>query len=139
MILSSRGDETGKQKRQRRGGGREGRNEDEDEKQVKKRLKRLTRRKQVQRSCVVLCSLEEHTGQQQRKTHRETRLQEKLKGSLSSFTYFGGCRFKQFSLQIVPAETDGRCIALSKATRLHRQKHKFYLRWSAVFNRLVTI
>lgn len=36
MILSSRGDETGKQKRQRRGGEREGRNEDEDEKQVKK-------------------------------------------------------------------------------------------------------
>lgn len=90
MILSSRGDETGKQKRQRRGGEREGRNEDEDEKQVKKRLKRLTRRKQVQRSCIVLCSLEEHTGQQQRKTHLETRLQEKLKGSLSSFTYFKG-------------------------------------------------
>lgn len=39
MILSSRGDETGKQKRQRRGGGREGRNEDEDEKQVKKTKK----------------------------------------------------------------------------------------------------
>lgn len=138
MILSSRGDETGKQKRQRRGGRERGGMKMRMKNKLK-RLKRLTRRKQVQRSCVVLCSLEEHTGQQQRKTHLETRLQEKLKGSLSSFTYFGGCRFKQFSLQIVPAETDGRCIALSKATRLHRQKHKFYLRWSAVFNRLVTI
>lgn len=138
MILSSRGDETGKQKRQRRGGRERGGMKMRMKNKLK-RLKRLTRRKQVQRSCVVLCSLEEHTGQQQRKTHRETRLQEKLKGSLSSFTYFGGCRFKQFSLQIVPAETDGRCIALSKATRLHRQKHKFYLRRSAVFNRLVTI
>lgn len=138
MILSSRGDETGKQKRQRRGGRERGGMKMRMKNKLK-RLKRLTRRKQVQRSCVVLCSLEEHTGQQQRKTHRETRLQEKLKGSLSSFTYFGGCRFKQFSLQIVPAETDGLCIALSKATRLHRQKHKFYLRWSAVFNRLVTI
>lgn len=89
MILSSRGDETGKQKRQRRGGRERGGMKMRMKNKLK-RLKRLTRRKQAQRSCVVLCSLEEHTGQQQRKTHLETRLQEKLKGSLSSFTYFKG-------------------------------------------------
>lgn len=91
----------------------------------------------MQRSCIVLCSLNEHTGQQQRKTHLRTWRQEKLKGNLSSFTYFGGWMTVQSISHPCRDRRPLRRSVQSHQTPLAKTQILPSLVWC--FNRLVTI